>query len=122
MGKEIKRYVQKHGESELLTHAYPLWLQMRKLLTDSTDFEGLVHKTSSVKDEKEAKPINEPARNYGTGSIGNLITLEDENIDDDKDCDDWALDEEAAEYRPSKDRNHCHGGNPPPTSRKGAPQ
>lgn len=116
MGKEIKRYVQKHGESELPTHAYPLWLQMRELLTDSTDFEGLVHETSSVKDEKEAKPINEPARNYGTGSVGNLITLEDENIN--KDCDDWDLHEEA-EYGPSKDRNHFHGGNPPLTSRRG---
>ena len=123
MGKEIKKYVQKHGESELPTHAYPLWLQMRELLIDSTDFEGLVHETLSVKDEKEAKPINEPAHNYGTASIGNLKTFEDENIDDDdKDCDDWDLDEEAAEYGPSKDRNHFHGGNPPLPSSKGAPQ
>lgn len=68
VGKDMRKYVQEHGEGVLPNHAYPLWLQMRELLTDETDFEGLVHETSSLSLEQtnEVKPINQPTKSYGT--------------------------------------------------------
>ena len=66
VGKEMRKHVQEHGEGELPKYAYPLWLQMRELLANESDFEGLVHETLSVENDQEAKHLNNPPLLYGT--------------------------------------------------------
>ena len=91
IGKDMRKYIQEHGEGELPPQAYPLWLQMRELLSDATDFEGLVQETISMQDEREAKPLNKPACSYGTNSITMSLKAFDEdssdNIESDQDLD-----------------------------------
>lgn len=103
VGREMRHYVQENGENVLPSFAYPLWLQTRELLTDSTDFEGLIHETASVEDEREARPINVPKNAYGS----NLSEYRHDTVCFASiDPDDWDLDDEAAKYQLPEDRDH----------------
>lgn len=66
VGKGMKNYVVEHGEESIPRQAYPLWLQIRELLTEKTDLEFLVAETASM-DNCEATLIA-PLRStsYGT--------------------------------------------------------
>ena len=95
VGKEMRNHVQEHGEGELPKHAYPLWLQMREILVNDSDFEGLVHETISIKSDQEAKPLNNPVLSYGANDKEPSFEIlkRDLELGDDKDFNDFGFEE-----------------------------
>lgn len=59
VGKDMRRYVQKHGENTMPAQSYPLWLQIREILTETSDFQGLIQETASDSGG-QAPPFEEP--------------------------------------------------------------
>ena len=47
VGKEMRWYVQKNGEKTLPPQTFPLWLQLREILTEETPSEGLIREMAS---------------------------------------------------------------------------
>ena len=115
--KEMRKHVQEHGEEELPKHAYPLWLQMRGILANDSDFEGLIHETLSVDSDQEAKPLNNPIQPHGTDDKKPPFETLETNFKSDGDEDSNDSDfEEAFKHGPSRDRDHYYAGGPPYTT------
>lgn len=121
VGREMRRYTVKHGEETISKQAYPIWLQMREILTEQSDLVLLSAEAQSEKDVEEpvydlpyddvtevkVKEVKE--KTYGTNkplvrkdpSKTNLLGLDD---DDDLSPGDWDdLEEEAARYHHDDD-------------------
>ncbi|XP_012590442.1 PREDICTED: endogenous retrovirus group K member 5 Gag polyprotein-like, partial [Condylura cristata] len=120
VGREMRQFAQKNGEHTLPAHAFPLWLQLRELIAETSDFEGLIQEKDSISshtyDEvaeellasKEGKP---PA--YGTvpeqTKKGVIAVASAPPAESEDDNDDWDLEEEAAKYNNDEYRDHEGG-------------
>ena len=80
IGKEMREHVETHGEGELPNYAYPLWLQMKELLTNGSDFEGLVHETSenTEQESSEGKPLQSLTSTEGGSGLYPPIPKQDQ--------------------------------------------
>lgn len=89
VGKEMKKYTLVYGEGSIPRQAYPLWLQIRDILTNKTDLEFLVEETASL--SCEAVPLAPvTSKSYGSN---NKKDEEDDILDTEAEED---LEEEAA--------------------------
>lgn len=101
VGKEMKKYTLVYGEGSIPWQAYPLWLQIRDILTNKTDLEFLVEETASL--SCEAVPLAPvTSKSYGSN---NKKDEEDDILDTEAEED---LEEEAARYEPCEERDRRH--------------
>ncbi|QDK64673.1 gag [Black Syrian hamster retrovirus] len=102
VGREMRRYAEKHGEETIPRQAYPVWLQMREILTEKSDLVLLTEEAASVKDESTCLP----AKTYGRTQfdLKPIKTgLDDLNLGTE---DEAELKREASEYDSDEDRDH----------------
>lgn len=93
VGREMKKYTTEHGENAIPKQAYPIWLQMREILTDQSDLALLTAETTSVSDQPL---INRRNKDYGTKEpLCKALGDEDDFLSP---SDEEELEEEAAGY------------------------
>lgn len=119
IGREMRRYTTEHGEEEIPRQAYPIWLQMREILTEQSDLVLLTAEASSEKDKEEHEydmPYDDvdeiQEKTYGTNTpvksplskTPDKRPLMQSNDEDDLSPGDWDdLEEQAALYRHDDD-------------------
>lgn len=52
VGREMKRYAAEHGTDSIPKQAYPIWLQLREILTEQSDLVLLSAEAKSVTEEE----------------------------------------------------------------------
>lgn len=102
VGKEMRRYTAAHGEEAIPKQAYPIWLQMREILTERSDLVLLTEETASM--ENESIPCLDKDKHPSYGSTNKpTLTMRDDSLDP---ADEADLEEEAAKYELEEDRDH----------------
>lgn len=99
VGKEMRRYVQEHGERTLPPQAFQLWFHPREVLSETTPFQGLCRETASdinespIYDKIGPEEGNEEERQPLTASAPSMdkLTFESDHEDD------WDITDQMAE-------------------------
>lgn len=79
VGREMRRYTAEHGSESIPRQAYPIWLQMREILTEQSDLV-LLHAEARSEGEGESRGLlleGLKGKTYGTADITDRYDTKD---------------------------------------------
>lgn len=108
VGREMRRYAAEHGPESIPRQAYPIWLQMREILTAQSDLVLLHAEARSEKDEDGGGFLLDglKGKTYGSADITDRYDVKDMKEQVEKDLEEPVYDlpyDEEEERRKEKE-------------------